>query len=166
MAKGHTEVYYLTGGIPEWRYFNYTMTTSDEWQHIKVAKLSPDEFQKILNKDANIFLLDVRSLDRQTLNLDDLNFKFDNSTLAGNYIKNARHCPLVFLEDNFHLIPKNQKILITDWIMKQSTIAAKFLTMQGYNVVGILKGGTSRWQTEGFPLIQGQSSLQKRLSCE
>lgn len=166
MAKGHTEVYYFTGGIPEWRYFNYTMTTSEEWQKVKVTKLPPHEFQKILNEDKNIFLLDVRSLDRQTLTLDDLDFQFDNSTLAGNYIKGARHCPLVFLEDNFHLIPKNKKILITDWIMKQSTIAAKFLTMQGYEVVGILKGGTSRWQAEGLPLIQGQSSLQKRLSCE
>ncbi|MFZ5763973.1 MAG: rhodanese-like domain-containing protein [Thermodesulfobacteriota bacterium] len=167
MAKGYKKVYYLTGGIPEWRSFNYTLTTSEEWQNIKIAKLSPYEFHKILKEDETIFLLDVRSLDRQTLNqTENLIFKFDNSLLAGNYIKNVRHCPLVFLEENYHLIPKDRKILVTDWIMKQSTIAAKYLTIKGYNVIGILKGGTARWQSEGFPLIQGTDTMQKRLSCE
>lgn len=50
--------------------------------------------------------------------------------------------------------------------MKQSTIAAKYLTIKGYDVIGILKGGTARWQSEGFPLIQGTDTMQKRLSCE
>ncbi|MCK9294406.1 MAG: rhodanese-like domain-containing protein [Desulfobulbaceae bacterium] len=166
MAKGYSEVYYFPGGIPEWRYFNYPLTIGEKWQKIKVAKIPPLEFKEILDKDKDIFLLDVRSLDQQTLNQQDYVFTMDNSTLAGNYIPGARHCPLVYLEQNYRQIPKNRRIIIADWIMKQSTIAAKFLTMQGYDVIGVLKGGTTRWQQEGLPIIQGEDNLRRQLLCE
>lgn len=142
------------------------MTISEDWQKIKIAIIPPKEFQQILEQDNNIFLLDVRSLDKRTLLAGAVSFKLDNSTLSGNYIKGAVHCPLVSLEENFHLIPKNRKIIVTDWIMKQSIIAAKFLTKQGYDVVGILKGGTARWQVEGLPLIQGENNLHNQLLCD
>ena len=152
--------------MPEWRYFNYPMTVEEECQKTKAAKIPPLEFKKLLDKNDNIFLLDVRGLDRQTLNTPDLFFTMDNSILAGDYIKGAVHCPLVFLEENYQHIPKNRRILVTDWIMKESIIAAKFLALKGYDVIGILKGGTARWQTEGLPLILGQDSLHRELSCD
>ncbi len=166
MAKGHHEVYYFTGGIPEWRFFNYPMTVGEEWQKIKVNIIPPKQFQQILEHDKDIFLLDVRSLDKKSLLSGAVTFKLDNSTLSGNYIKGVLHCPLVSLEENFHLLPKNRKIIITDWIMKQSTIAAKFLTKQGFEVVGILKGGTARWEAEGLPVIHGDNSLHNELLCD
>ena len=166
MASGYANVYYFTGGIPEWRYFNYPLAEEEKWQGVKVNKIPPLEFKQLLDTHDDIFLLDTRSLDRQTLTRPDLVFAMDNSILTGNYIKGARHCPLLFLEDNQHVIPRDRRILITDWIMKQSIIAAKFLTLQGYDVIGVLKGGTARWQTEGLPLVEGEDSLQRQLSCD
>ena len=166
VVKGYEEVYYFQGGIPEWRYFNYPLTIGEKWQQTKVAKISPLEFKEILDTKMDIFLLDVRSLDQLTLSRKDYVFTMDNSTLAGNYINGARHCPLVYLEESYHLIPKDRRIIITDWIMKQSTIAAKFLTMKGYHVIGVLKGGTMRWQTEGLPVIEGDDTLRRQLLCD
>lgn len=120
----------------------------------------------MLDHNKDIFLLDVRSLDQQALNRKDVVFTMDNSTLAGSHIRGARHCPLVYLEQSWHLIPKDRSILITDWIMKQSIFAAKFLTMQGYDVIGVLKGGTTRWQMEGLPLVEGEDNLRRQLLCE
>lgn len=142
------------------------MTLGKEWQKIKVNMISPEKFAKILSEDKNIFILDVRSLDRQTLTGGGRPFTFDNTTLSGNYIDGVKHCPLVSLEDNFHLIPKDRDIIISDWIMKQSTIAAKYLTSKGYNVIGILKGGTARWQAEGLPVIHGGNNLHNQLLCD
>jgi rhodanese-related sulfurtransferase len=166
VAKGYANVFYFTGGIPEWRYFNYPMEDEEKWQQIKVNKIPPLEFKHLLDSHAEIFLLDTRSLDRQILTDPELAFAMDNSLLAGNYIKGALHCPLVFLAANYQRIPRNRPLLISDWIMKQSVIAAKFLTMQGYEVIGVLKGGTARWQAEGLPLVQGQDSAQRPLSCD
>ncbi|MCB2180444.1 MAG: rhodanese-like domain-containing protein [Desulfobulbaceae bacterium] len=142
------------------------MTTGEKWKAIRVRKIPPKNFQKILKEEKDLFILDVRSLDKRTLSQQDFDFTFDNAMLSGNYIKGVMHCPLILLEDNYRLIPKDKKIIITDWIMKQSTIAAKFLIMKGYDVVGILKGGTARWQAEGYPLIEGKNSLHNELLCD
>jgi rhodanese-related sulfurtransferase len=142
------------------------MTTGEKWRDIRVRKIPPKKFQQILQEDKDLFILDVRSLDKKTLSMEHLNFRLDNSMLSGNYIEGVKHCPLVLLENNYRLIPKDKKIIIADWIMKQSTIAAKFLTLKGYDVVGILKGGTVRWQTEGFPLIEGKNNLHNELLCD
>jgi rhodanese-related sulfurtransferase len=166
VAKGYSNVSYFRGGIPEWRYFNYPLTVGEKWQKVKVAKLPPRECRKMLKENNDIFLLDARSLDNGTLSREDLVFTMDNALLAGDYIKGALHCPLVFLEENLALIPKDRKIIVTDWIMKESIIAAKFLAMHGYEVLGILKGGTSRWQTEGLPLVHGQSGADRQLACQ
>jgi len=166
VAKGYSNVSYFPGGIPEWRYFNYPLTVGEKWQQVKVAMMPPREFKKILEENEDIFLLDARSLDNETLRREDLVFTMDNAMLAGNYIQGARHFPLFFLEENYALIPKDRRIIVTDWIMKESIIAAKFLTMQGYDVLGILKGGTSRWQAEGLPLVRGLSGPNRQLACQ
>jgi rhodanese-related sulfurtransferase len=166
VAKGYSNVSYFRGGIPEWRYFNYPLAVGEKWQKVKVAKLPPLEFKKMLEENNAVFLLDTRSLDNATLSREDLVFTMDNAMLAGDYIKGALHCPLVFLEENHALIPKDRKIIVTDWIMKESIIAAKFLAMQGYDVIGILKGGTSRWQAEGLPLVRGLSGPNRQLACQ
>ncbi len=45
-------------------------------------------------------------------------------------------------------------IVIMDYAMKQSPVAAKFLMIKGYPVVGVLKGGLERWNSEGLPTKQ------------
>lgn len=140
--KGYTKVYAFVGGIPEWHAFNYPMTINKEWQAIKVNKLGPEEFNELLNKP-DIYILDVRPFD----------FTRDTS-----FITNSHHCPLVFLAHKYKEIPIDMGIIITDWAMKQSVTAAKFLTKNNYKVIGVLKGGMERWKLEKFPVEHREPS--------
>lgn len=110
------------------------MVIDEEWQAIKVVKLEPEEFEKLLGHD-DVYVLDVRPLD------------FERDTT---FIKGSRHCPLVFLAQKYQEIPREKRILITDWAMKQSITAGKFLAKKGYQVAGVLKGGVERWKSEKF----------------
>ncbi|MBF0102958.1 MAG: rhodanese-like domain-containing protein [Desulfobacterales bacterium] len=112
------------------------MTIDDEWQNIQVNKISPSEMLPCVDQK-DIYILDVRPLD------------FEKDT---HFIKNSAFCPLVFLADQYTKIPKNKKIITTDWAMKQSPTAARFLIKQGYNVLGTLKGGVERWRSENYPV--------------
>ena len=136
--RGYHRVYTFIGGIPEWRRFNYPMTVDPEYQRIPVTRLEPRRVQKLLC-DPGYFLLDVRPED----------FQRDAGFIAG-----ARHCPLVHLGERFPALPANRKIIISDWAMKQSPAAAKFLTRKGYKVAGVLRGGMERWQAEQLPVEQ------------
>jgi rhodanese-related sulfurtransferase len=135
IKRGYTKVFAFLGGIPEWRKFNYAMVIDKNWQKIPVKKFAPASF-KSLNDTQDFYVLDVRPL----------NFKRDTSFIFG-----AHHCPLVHLDRRYLSIPKNQRILITDWAMKQSPIAAKFLIQKGYHIKGVLKGGMERWKAESYP---------------
>jgi len=115
-------VYTFIGGIPEWRRFNYPMTVDPACQRIPVTRLEPRRVQELL-RDPAYFLFDVRPKD----------FQRDASFIAG-----ARHCPLVHLGERYPTLPADHNIIITDWAMKQSPAAAKFLTLKGYKVAGVL----------------------------
>lgn len=129
-------MYRFTGGIPEWRYFNYPMVSNEIWRQIKVKKLSPDKVSTML-QEKDFILLDVRPLE----------FARDPT-----FIQGAVHCPLVYLSKYYNEIPKNCKIVLTDWAMISSPNAAKFLIAQGYEVIGVLKGGIERWTAENRPV--------------
>ncbi|MBF0451926.1 MAG: rhodanese-like domain-containing protein [Candidatus Magnetomorum sp.] len=103
---------------------------------MKIKKLKPQKIIDMLNKK-ELFVIDVRPQ----------NFKRDASFIAGSI-----HCPLLDLSDRFHEFPKDKKILITDWAMRQSPLAAKYLIGKGYKVIGILKGGIERWKNDKYPV--------------
>lgn len=121
------------GGIPEWRFYNYPMHINHEWQAIKVEMLPPEEFQKAALLNENIVIVDTRPLE------------FEGGRL---FFKGALHLPLIFLEERYQEIPKGKKVLLTDWAMKQSPMAAKFLLQKGYQVAAVLKGGIERYEKE------------------
>jgi rhodanese-related sulfurtransferase len=125
-------VYAFVGGIPEWHRFNYPMVENKRWQNISIEKISPREMS-VMVKDGQIYVLDVRPLD----------FSIENAFILGSF-----HCPLIYLADRFTEIPKDRRIIVTDWAMKQSPYAGKFLKEKGFDLVGILKGGIERWKTE------------------
>ena len=116
--------------------FNYPMSTNHNWQKIKVKKFSPQKFAALLSTKS-LFVLDVRPL----------NFKNNTSFIKGSVL-----CPLVFLADHHEEIPRDRQIVIADWAMKQSPVAAKYLIAKGYSVLGVLKGGIERWESEKFPV--------------
>ena len=118
------------------------MVINQEWKKIKVNKFSPKALKQILDNE-NPYILDVRPLD----------YQWNTS-----FLKGSVPCPLVFFFDRYKELPIDRKIVITDGAMKQSTIAAKFLITKGYKVMGVLKGGVERWETEGFPVEERAST--------
>lgn len=112
------------------------MTTNIEYARIKVKKISPEKVEQLIQSE-NPFILDVRP---------------KNFSLNNQFIKGAYHIPLLFLMDRSAKIPKDRKIIVTDWAMKQSTIATKYLVTNGFNVIGVLKGGIERWNAENRPV--------------
>lgn len=124
--------------------FNYPMVINPTWQKIKVKKIPPKDLANRMRNE-NFFILDVRPL----------NFSKNVSFIEGSVL-----CPLVFLGAQYREIPKGQCIVITDWAMKQSPVAAKFLIAKGYQVVGVLKGGIERWESEKLP-VEGRKPLTK-----
>jgi rhodanese-related sulfurtransferase len=133
---GYVNVYCFTGGIPEWMHHNYPMTINERWEGFRFEKIAPKDLLQALERE-NIFVLDVRPED----------FERDSS-----FLKGSVHCPLVHLHDRYSSLPRDRQIIITDWAMKQSPSAAKFLIDKGYKVSGILKGGLERWKEEGMPV--------------
>ena len=134
---GYTQVHCFKGGIPEWRSFSYPMEVNATYANMKVRKISPRKLYKMLQENKDIYILDVRPI------------AYDREDV---FIQNAEICPMVFLSDWYHNIPKDKQIIVTDWANKKAILAAKFLTNKGYNVVGILKGGIVRWREEQLPL--------------
>jgi rhodanese-related sulfurtransferase len=113
------------------------MAINEEWQAMEVAKIAPEELQALL-KSQNPKILDVRPLD------------YDRDK---NFIAGSEHCPLVHLSARYLTIEKDRPLVITDWAMKQSPMAAKFLISKGYTVAGVLKGGIERWEAEKLPVV-------------
>jgi rhodanese-related sulfurtransferase len=97
--------------------------------------------------DSKVYVLDVRPLD----------FALDNTFLRGSV-----HFALVQLAERWAEIPRDRNIIITDWAMKQSPSAAKYLIEKGFNVIGILKGGMERWNSEGLPAEERAAMSEKR----
>lgn len=135
-------MYTFIGGIPEWRKFNYPMFIDPESQKVPVVKLSPAKVADLI-REGGVYLLDVRPL----------NFERETAFIPG-----TRLCPLVHLAERYAEIPRTQKIVITDWAMKQSPSAAKFLLKKGYPVEGVLQGGMERWKAEHFPFENREPS--------
>ena len=113
------------------------MAVNEEMRKIRVRKIPP---RKVLDsmKEKDLFILDVRPS----------KFKKDET-----FIKGSVQCPLVELFGRYKEIPGDRPILITDWHMKQSVSAAKFLIKEGYTVIGVLKGGIKRWKSEDLPVV-------------
>jgi len=108
--------------------------------NMRIKKLKPKKIAKMMKKK-EIFILDVRPKD----------FKRDSSFIVGSV-----HCPLLDLTERYHEFPKDREIVITDWAMRQSTLAAKYLIKEGYKVIGVLKGGIERWKHDHFPVENRQ----------
>ena len=126
----------FVGGIPEWRTFNYPMTVDPSWRKIKIKRFAPVAFKSLIDT-GDFYLVDVRPQ----------NYDRDKAFIAG-----AQHYPLVTLNERYQELPKDKKLLIADWAMKQSSTAAKFLSLKGYEIQGVLKGGMERWRAESLPV--------------
>lgn len=140
---GYVNVFCFKGGIPEWRAFNYPLTVNEEYESIKVTKWSPRQVYALLQQDSAVYVLDVRPIDCSKESI---------------FVKGARICPMEYLNDWHHNIPRDARIVITDWTNKKSILAAKYLISKGYNVLCVLKGGIVRWRDEKLPVEHIENS--------
>lgn len=134
---GYKKVFWFKGGIPEWHRYHYPVVTNENVAKIKVKKLRPKQVNTLMTTDSPL-IIDVRP---QT-------FKSYRA-----FMPQVTHIPLMVFHEKYASISNHKKLVITDAFMKQSPIVAKFLISKGYNVIGIVKGGTSRWEKDGFPII-------------
>ncbi len=135
LKRGYINVYVFAGGIPKWRQFTYPVTINREWQKIRTKKIPPADFKTVLDQKGP-YILDVSPIDFGTRHF--------------SFMKGSVSCPLMFMDLCYEKIPKDREIVILDQAMKQSPVAAKFLTTKGYHVIGVLTGGIDRWEGEGF----------------
>lgn len=130
-------MYRFTGGNAEWRSFNYPQDLNNKYRNLKPRKLTPAQVYELLSKE-DILILDVRPA---------------NFTKGPQYIADSVNMPILTITGRLDEIPKDRPIILTDWTMRQSPLAAKFLMANEYhNVLGVLKGGLIRWTEEGFPI--------------
>lgn len=93
----------------------------------------------------NVFVLDVRP---------------QNFAKGPKFIPGAYHCPMLDITDRINEFPKDKPLIISDWAMKQSLLAAKYLMANGFtNVIGVIKGGIERWVQEGLPTEERQVAV-------
>lgn len=138
VQHGYTNIYWFRGGIPEWHRFNYPMVIDTTLTQNNTNRLNPDKVAELIAQ-YNPVILDVRPL-------------FWKGSKAA--LKGSTFIPLVELHKRYTSLPKNRKIIVVDAYMKQSPNAARFLISQGYDVLGVLKGGFVRWEKEGYPIVQ------------
>jgi len=112
------------------------MVINEDSMKMRIKKIKPKKIVKLM-KSKDIFILDVRPKD----------FKRDSSFIIGSV-----HCPLLDLTERYQEFPKDKDIVITDWAMRQSTLAAKYLKKEGFKVIGVLKGGIERWKHDNYPV--------------
>jgi len=141
VKKGYSEVYRFTGGNAEWRSFNYPQDLNNKYRDLRPKKLKPKQVYTLLaNQD--ILIIDVRP---------------KNFVKGPEYIAGSINFPILTITKRLHEIPKDRPIILTDWTMRQSPLAAKFLMANGFdNILGVLKGGLIRWTEEGFPIERHQ----------
>lgn len=145
--RGYTQLSAFTGGILEWREFNYPMVIDKEWQAIRVNKISPADLVRLMERET-IYLLDVRPEDDRISETE--------------YIQESDHIALIRLAEHLPDLPRDRKIVITDRYMTQSPLAAKILIKAGYNVSGVLKGGLNRWNAEQLPTVKSESPTEEK----
>ncbi len=109
------------------------MTSAPEYAEMPAKKLSTQKVEDLL-KTKEPFILDVRPVSFSHCNM---------------FLKNTIHIPLLVLADNLENIPRDKKILITDSAAKQAQLAYKYLVKNGFQVIGVLRGGLEVWCSEG-----------------
>ncbi len=137
---GYTRVFWFRGGILEWRKFQYPLNIDEQMRAQRVRKLRPAEFQQTVDDGA--LVLDVRP-----------RWWRDSNEQAGVVAATEMMIPLIQLDQHLDRLPADRPILIVDRLMRQSVHAAKFLQNEGYNVAGVLRGGSRRWAAEGRPVL-------------
>jgi len=111
------------------------MHVNDSYSKVKIKKISPKKAENLI-KELNPIIIDVRP----------------NDFIKVSFIKGSIHCQTLELVEMSSQFSKTKEILVVDWAMKQAPIAAQYLKLNGFTILGVLKGGVERWVSEGLPV--------------
>lgn len=98
--------------------------------------ISAREAKSLLEKNKNIYLLDVRTPQ-----------EYSQGRLAGSVL-----IPIGEFERRFSEVPKSRTIVVYCAVGSRSKPVANFLTQQGYKDVYNMTDGIVGWYRNGFPI--------------
>ncbi len=109
-------------------------------QYSSAFDISAKETRKVLAKDTNVVLLDVRS----------------PQEYAGERIANSPLMPLQYIEKKIRDLEryKNKKIIVYCRSGNRSELAVEILREYGFNALN-MQGGILQWKAERFPTMSG-----------
>jgi hydroxyacylglutathione hydrolase len=121
---------FLNGGIAAW----YIEALPIQGVNL----LSVHDLKDKLEKDEELFILDVRS---------------DGEWESG-HIEGARHIYVGHVKDNLDMIPKHCQVVVYCGSGRRSNIAASVLKMNGYNKIFNVLGSMSAWKSAGYEVVK------------
>lgn len=115
-------------------YFAY----SKGWILAEFESITPTQAQTLLQKDENVFLLDVRT----------------EQEFSQEYIGGATLIPVQVLSQNLSKLEKfkNKKIIVYCHSGNRSVNASRILVENGYVPLNV-SGGITQWKNDGLPVI-------------
>jgi len=119
------------------------MQVNKSYAEVKIKKIAPLKASALIKK-LNPLVIDVRP----------------NNFSKDSFIIGSIHCQTLEIDEMSKKFPKDKEIFVVDWAMKQAPITAQYLKLNGFNILGVLKGGVERWVYEGLP-VETHSKGQK-----
>ena len=133
---GYKNVYEYNEGLPAWKKRGFPITKNSLYPSPKIDSISGQDLKRMIDAKDNIYILDIRDEDDRKI-----------GTINGSV-----HIDMEILDDNISSIPKDKKIVLVDLHGKQTYLAARFLTKQGFqDIVMLDKGFYDGWLKAGLP---------------
>ncbi|MDD2950193.1 MAG: rhodanese-like domain-containing protein [Sulfuricurvum sp.] len=128
-------IVYWVGFIAIALYFAY----SKGWIFTNFESISPKEANALLQKDKNVFLLDVRTPEEY----------------AQDHIDGATLIPVQILGDNLSKLQnvKDKKIIVYCHSGNRSVVASRILAKNGFIPLNV-KGGITEWKAQGLSVVR------------
>lgn len=140
--SGFSKIYNVNGGLTTFNILKESgIPCSSSFYETanKFNLVSPDVVITTLEKNKNVFILDVRK--DSVFN----GISRDDKLNSYGKLKNAVNIPLSTLSNSLGQIPANSKIIIVDDYGNESPKAADILLAKGYKDISIVFNGMDRW---------------------
>ncbi len=128
---GYDEIIgYLTGGIISWYSHNFPTNS--------IPLLTARELNQKIDRDEDIFILDVRSEDEW----------------EKGHIKGANHIYIGKLKNHLDEIPRGKHIATLCGNGARASLAASLLRKEGFEHVMSILGSMKAWNSGGYPIVK------------
>jgi len=136
---GYRNVFVYNEGLPEWKKRGFPVTTTSVYPSPKIPSVSGQELKVMLDRKDNIVVIDLR----------------DEEDRKMGWIKGSINIDMEILDEKTKEIPKGKKIVLLDLHGKQTYLAARFLTKEGFkDIVMLDKGFYDGWLKAGLPVVK------------